>query len=100
MVNQDREDFFPKSILFGKEEVSENWKWTRTWNRWGPSTCQSNVPLLVTAYVSLDNESSGITTPPDSLQCKNFKLLKKMMLMRPQNVLLMRELPRSTQMRW
>jgi hypothetical protein len=24
-------------------------------NRWGQSTCRANVPLLVTAYVSLDN---------------------------------------------
>ena len=30
---------------------------------------------------------------------KNCKLLKKMLLMRLQNVLLMRELPRSTQLR-
>jgi hypothetical protein len=30
-VNQDREDFFSRVILFGKEEVSENRKWTRTW---------------------------------------------------------------------
>ena len=37
--------------------------------------------------------------PRASLQRKNCKLLKKMLLMRPQNVLLMRELPRSTQMR-
>ncbi len=33
-------------------------------------------------------------------QRKSCKLLKKMLLMRPQNVLLMRELPRSTQMRF
>ena len=39
--------------------------------------------------------------PRPSLQSKNYKLLKKMLLMRPQNVLLMlmRELPPSTQLR-
>jgi hypothetical protein len=33
------------------------------------------------------------------LQHKSYKLLKKMLLMRPQNVLMMRELPRSTQIK-
>jgi hypothetical protein len=31
----------------------------------------------VTAYVSLDNESSGITTPPASLQSKKIQAAKK-----------------------
>ena len=35
---------------------------------------------------------------PTWAQRKNCKLLKKMLLMRPQNVLLMRQLPRSLQM--
>ena len=68
-------------------------------SRWGPSACRANFLRCVTAYVSLDDESSGITAPPAWLQRKSCKLLKKMLLMRPQNVLMMRELPRSTQIR-
>ena len=64
----------------------------------GPIRISSNFLRCVTAYVSLDNESSGITAPPASLQRKNCNLLKKMLPMRPQNVLLMRQLPRSMQM--
>ncbi len=48
----------------------------------------ANVPLLVTAYVNLDDGSSRITAPPASLQRKSCKLLKKMLQMRPQNVLI------------
>jgi hypothetical protein len=64
-------------------------------SRWGPSACRANFLRCLTAYVSLDDESSRIMAPPASLQRKSCKLLKKMLLMRPQNVLMMRELPRS-----
>ena len=52
-------------------------------------------------YLRELGRSNGITAPPVSLQRKNCKLLKKMLLMCPQNVLLMlmRELPPSTQLR-
>ncbi len=66
-------------------------------SRSGPSAYRANFLRCVTAYVSsLDNESSGITAPPASLQRKN---CKKMLPMRPQNVLLMRQMPRSMQMK-
>jgi hypothetical protein len=39
-------------------------------SRWGPSACRANIPHCLTAYVGLDNNSSGITVPPASLQRK------------------------------
>ena len=67
-------------------------------NQVGPIHMSSERPTLLTVYVNLDDESRGITSPRASLECQNCNLLKKMLLMRPQNVLWMRELCRVTQM--
>ena len=42
--------------------------------RWGPSTCRGNIPHYLITYMNLDNESNGITTPPVSMQHKNYIL--------------------------
>ena len=45
-----------------------------------PSACRANIPRCLTAYVSLDNESNGITVPRVSLQSKNCKLWMSILL--------------------
>ena len=64
----------------------------------GPIRKSSERPTNVDCFRELGRVIQRDHGPPVSLQRKNCKLLKKLLLMRPQNVLLMRQLPRSMQM--
>ncbi len=65
-------------------------------NRWG-SVCRVNVPQCLTVCVNFRHESSRITVPSVSRQHKHGKLSHQQP--RRQNVLWMRELCRTTQMK-
>ena len=65
----------------------------------GPVRMSSKRPTNVDCFRELGRVIQRDHGPPVSLQRKNCKLLKKLLLMRPQNVLMMRELPRSTRIR-
>jgi hypothetical protein len=65
----------------------------------GPVRKSSKRPTFGVCLRELGRLIQQDHDPTWSLYCKSWKLLKKMLLMRPQNVLMMRELSRSTQIR-